>query len=104
VHRPGVTPRATRTVRTPIFIHAPRPKVFRAITEPQLLSRWFMDRATLTPRQGGEYAFTWEGGHFPPGQAEYPVSGVSWYEASAYAAFIGPSGLSQPDRYYECGA
>ena len=30
---------------------------------------------------------TWEGGHFPKGQAEYPVSGVSWYEASAYAAF-----------------
>ena len=30
---------------------------------------------------------TWEGGHFPEGQADYPVSGVSWYEASAYAAF-----------------
>lgn len=34
---------------------------------------------------------TWEGGHFPPGQADYPVSGVSWYEASAYAAFAGKS-------------
>lgn len=32
---------------------------------------------------------TWEAGHFPQGQAEYPVSGVSWYEASAYAAFAG---------------
>ncbi len=32
---------------------------------------------------------TWEGGHFPPGQADYPVSGVSWYEAAAYAAFTG---------------
>jgi serine/threonine protein kinase/formylglycine-generating enzyme required for sulfatase activity len=32
---------------------------------------------------------TWEAGHFPPGQAEYPVSGVSWYEASAYAVFAG---------------
>jgi eukaryotic-like serine/threonine-protein kinase len=30
---------------------------------------------------------TWEGGHFPKGQTDYPVSGVSWYEASAYAAF-----------------
>ncbi len=28
---------------------------------------------------------TWEGGHFPPGLANYPVSGVSWYEAAAYA-------------------
>jgi eukaryotic-like serine/threonine-protein kinase len=34
---------------------------------------------------------TWEGGHFLPGQAEYPVSGVSWYEAAAYAAFAGKS-------------
>ncbi len=34
---------------------------------------------------------TWEAGHFPQGRAEYPVSGVSWYEASAYAAFVGKS-------------
>ena len=32
---------------------------------------------------------TWEGGHFPAGQDDYPVSGVSWYEASAYAASLG---------------
>ena len=34
---------------------------------------------------------TWEAGHFPQGQEDYPVSGVSWYEASAYAAFVGKS-------------
>jgi serine/threonine protein kinase/formylglycine-generating enzyme required for sulfatase activity/predicted esterase len=34
---------------------------------------------------------TWEAGHFPSGQADYPVSGVSWYEAAAYAAFSGKS-------------
>jgi dienelactone hydrolase len=34
---------------------------------------------------------TWEGGHYPEGQADYPVSGISWYEASAYAAFVGKS-------------
>jgi dienelactone hydrolase/predicted Ser/Thr protein kinase len=32
---------------------------------------------------------TWEGGTFPEGQADYPVSGVSWYEAAAYAEFVG---------------
>src|SRR5262245_44648486 len=31
---------------------------------------------------------TWESGSFPEGQAEHPVSGVSWYEAAAYAAFV----------------
>ena len=32
---------------------------------------------------------TWEAGHFPEGQGEYPVSGVSWYEAAAYAVYAG---------------
>lgn len=34
---------------------------------------------------------TWEGGHYPEGQGDYPVSGVSWYEAAAYATFAGMS-------------
>jgi eukaryotic-like serine/threonine-protein kinase len=34
---------------------------------------------------------TWGGGSYPAGQEEYPVRGVSWYEAAAYAAFAGKS-------------
>ncbi len=34
---------------------------------------------------------TWELGAYPEGQADYPVSGVSWYEAAAYAEFAGKS-------------
>ncbi len=32
---------------------------------------------------------TWAGGHYPEGRADYPVAGVSWFEAAAYAAFAG---------------
>jgi formylglycine-generating enzyme required for sulfatase activity len=32
---------------------------------------------------------TWELGAYPEGQANYPVTGVSWYEAAAYAEFAG---------------
>lgn len=32
---------------------------------------------------------TWEAGSYPDGKENYPVSGVSWYEASAYTEFIG---------------
>jgi formylglycine-generating enzyme required for sulfatase activity/predicted esterase len=34
---------------------------------------------------------TWEAGRYPEGQDDYPVSGVSWYEAAAYAVFVGKS-------------
>jgi eukaryotic-like serine/threonine-protein kinase len=34
---------------------------------------------------------TWVNGTFPSGQGAYPVSGVSWYEAAAYAEFAGKS-------------
>ncbi|OHB78923.1 MAG: hypothetical protein A2W31_10600 [Planctomycetes bacterium RBG_16_64_10] len=31
----------------------------------------------------------WTDGHFPPGQQNHPVVGISWYEASAYARWVG---------------
>jgi hypothetical protein len=31
----------------------------------------------------------WEVGQYPDGQENYPVAGISWYEACAYAAFAG---------------
>jgi formylglycine-generating enzyme required for sulfatase activity/dienelactone hydrolase len=31
----------------------------------------------------------WSGGHYPAGEAEEPVRGVSWYEAGAFASFSG---------------
>ncbi len=34
---------------------------------------------------------TWEGGRYAEGMADYPVSGVSWFEAAAYAEFMGKS-------------
>jgi len=42
---------------------------------------------------------TWEAGHFPEGQADYPVSGVSWYEAAAYLAFAGKALPALPQWY-----
>jgi eukaryotic-like serine/threonine-protein kinase len=47
--------------------------------------RLFRDR---TGRPGPA---TWDAGDFPEGKGDYPVTGVSWYEAMAYAEFAGKS-------------
>ena len=44
---------------------------------------------------------TWELGNYPDGQDEYPVSGVSWYEAAAYAEF---KRKTLPTIYHWCRA
>lgn len=45
-----------------MFVHASPRKVFEAVSVPEILARWMVDRATLSPRTGGHYTFTWEGG------------------------------------------
>jgi formylglycine-generating enzyme required for sulfatase activity len=45
--------------------------------------RRFVDRTGLPGPRG----WTWQ--EFPPGEARRPVTGVTWYEAAAYAEFVG---------------
>ena len=54
----------------------------RTLTFPEATAR-FIDR---TGRPGPS---TWEVGTFPAGQDDFPVAGVSWYEAAAYAEWKG---------------
>ena len=52
---------------------------------------WGQAMPFFRDRTGRAGPSTWGGGHYPDGEADYPVSGISWYEASAYAAFVGKS-------------
>lgn len=45
--------------------------------------RLFVDK---TGRPGPS---TWEVGSYPDGAGQHPVGGISWYEAAAYACFVG---------------
>jgi hypothetical protein len=49
---------------------------------------WEEALALMTDRTGRTGPAGWEAGAFPTGEADYPVSGVSWYEAMAYARYM----------------
>lgn len=48
-----------------------------------------MERGLFLDRTGRPGPSTWSAGDYPDGEGDMPVSGVSWYEASAYARFEG---------------
>jgi len=50
---------------------------------------WAEAMTRFRDRTGRPGPATWELGTFPDGEAEFPVGGLSWYEAAAYAAFAG---------------
>lgn len=47
--------------------------------------------AELRDATGRPGPATWEADRYPAGQQNFPVAGVSWYEAAAYAEFAGKS-------------
>jgi dienelactone hydrolase len=70
--------------REPKYWKFPFTKGGRALTFDQAIAL-FVDK---TDRNAPS---TWDLGNFPAGQENYPVGGVSWYEAAAYAEFVGKS-------------
>jgi len=58
------------------------------VRDGQTLS-WKDAMVSFTDKTGRPGPATWEVGDYPTGQGDYPVTGVSWYEAAAYAEFVG---------------
>ncbi|HEY5022843.1 MAG TPA: protein kinase [Gemmatimonadaceae bacterium] len=58
---------------------------------------WDQAMALFIDNTGRPGPATWEAGDFPADQADFPVAGVSWYEAAAYAKF---SGKMLPTLYH----
>jgi eukaryotic-like serine/threonine-protein kinase len=59
----------------------------RFVDHDQVLS-WEQAMVRFRDKTGRPGPATWELGDYPEGQADYPVTGVSWYEAAAYSAFV----------------
>jgi len=52
---------------------------------------WDQAVSELVDKTGYPGPATWKNGTYPEGQGKHPVSGVSWFEADAYARYIGKS-------------
>lgn len=52
---------------------------------------WEQAMAEFRDASGRPGPATWEIGSYPEGKGEFPVGGVSWYEAAAFAEFAGKS-------------
>lgn len=52
----------SRSHETVIDIKATPEEVFRAITEPEQIAKWFAPIARVDPRVGGEYFISWDPG------------------------------------------
>ncbi len=50
---------------------------------------WEQAMARFVDQTGRPGPANWEAGEYPEGKEEYPVSGISWYEAAAFAEFEG---------------
>jgi serine/threonine protein kinase/dienelactone hydrolase len=68
--------------RTPEFWKEPFVKEGKVLT-------WDEAMELLRDTTGRPGPATWEVGSFPEGSENLPVGGVSWYEAAAYAEFVG---------------
>ena len=51
-------------------------------------SSWQKDRIE-DQFHDGDYLLNWDGNNYPAGQANHPVTWVSWYSAMAYAMWVG---------------
>jgi uncharacterized protein YndB with AHSA1/START domain len=58
-----MAPRKTRSIRQQFYIRAPPKKVFRAISDPDEITKWFLKDAQISTRKGGRYTFEWNGGY-----------------------------------------
>ena len=50
------------------FYRATPERVFAALTEPAELAKWFVEKATISPKKGGGFRLTWAGGYTMKGK------------------------------------
>ena len=62
------------TIKVRYYYDAAPEEVYRALTVPSGLTKWFVDGARIRPRSGGSYSFSWKGYPTQKGRVEKAVS------------------------------
>ncbi|MBI3859586.1 MAG: SRPBCC domain-containing protein [Thaumarchaeota archaeon] len=52
------------------YVDAPPEVVFKALTQPKQLTKWFLSSAKIRPIEGTSYTFTWNGGSSHTGKVK----------------------------------
>lgn len=52
------------------FFEAPYQKVFQALSDSEILVKWFLSKAKVEPSKGGSYSFNWIGGYHMTGKVK----------------------------------
>jgi formylglycine-generating enzyme required for sulfatase activity/dienelactone hydrolase len=68
-----------------------KPSYIKATGEESTMLAWEAAMREFRDATGKPGPATWRDGTFPPGEDEFPVGGITWYEAAAYAEFVGKS-------------
>ena len=64
---------------------------------------WQKAMARFVDQTGRPGPATWQAGNYLEQQGDFPVSGISWYEAAAYAEFVGKSLPTESSLGYGAG-
>ena len=68
-------PASRMLIKQTYYFDSPPDVVFRALTEPRQLVKWFLKDAKLRPKEGTSYTFTWIGGSSHTGKVKRVVPG-----------------------------
>jgi uncharacterized protein YndB with AHSA1/START domain len=80
------------SIKQAYFFNARQDQVFRALSDPREIVRWFLAKAELTPKKGTTYRFEWPGGYSHEGKVLDVIPGcrltLSWPNGPANRRFL----------------